>query len=254
MNNITLIPIKCRIIKPNEDIIPILDESLNKNKINLEKKDILVIAENAIATAEGNLVKLGSINPSNEAIELAKKHDMDPNHVQVILNESQKIYGGVSGALLALKDNMICANAGVDSSNVPEGYVSLLPKNAKKTAEKIRSELKKRFKVDIGVVISDSRVYPLRRGTVGFAIATSGIVELIDDRGKKDIYGKEMKITMRAIADSLSSTAQLLMGETNELIPFVLIRGLDLHSNSQNETHLNLDATECLFMNNFLKG
>ncbi len=251
--SISLIPLNSRIVKIGDNLVEVFLESLDKNNIELKDNDIIVIAENVVATSEGNLVKLNSVRESKEAKDLAKKYDMDPGYVQVVLDEAEKVYGGVSGALLTLKNEMICANAGVDSSNVPKGYVSLHPKDAKKSAQVLRKKLEDKFKISLGVVISDSRVYPLRRGTVGFSIGVSGIDEVIDDRGKEDIFGKKMKITTKAFSDLLASSAQLLMGEADELVPFVIIRSIKIGKMKQNKLSISMELDKCLFMNTFLK-
>ncbi|MHA1835965.1 MAG: coenzyme F420-0:L-glutamate ligase, partial [Candidatus Odinarchaeia archaeon] len=130
-----LIPIKTRLINPKEDILNIIIDSMNENNVSFKENDILVLAESAVATSQGRLVKLSQITPSKEALNLGKKFQMDSRLTELILKEADMIIGGVPHVLLTLKDGVFQANAGIDKSNAPEGYVTLLPENPSKTAQ-----------------------------------------------------------------------------------------------------------------------
>jgi len=169
--------------------------------------------------------------------------------VEVVLREAEKVYGGIPGALLTLKNNVLIPNAGVDHKNAPRGYAVLWPEKPHESAEKIRNEIFKKTGKYVGVLIIDSRVTPLRMGTTGVAIGMAGFDPIRDCRADKDLYGNPLLITKHALADDLASAAHLIMGEVNELIPAVLARNVPADFSEE----INLDsaiisAKECLFM------
>lgn len=248
---ITMYPIKTKLIKQNDNLLEIILEGLTRQNLTLENRDILVIAETALSTSQGNLVEIEKVSPSRRAIELSRKYEIEPRIVEIILNEADKIFGGVKGCILAEKNGLLLANAGIDSSNVPIGYVSLLPKNPKKSIEKMRLEILKKTKKKIGIILADSRTQPLRKGVIGIAIATTGFEPVLDLRGKKDLYGRELKITFLACADNLASSAHLLFGEADEKIPAVLIRGAKVKMTESETLNMTMPAEECLYMNIF---
>jgi len=219
-----LFPIKTPIIQAKDNLVEILIASMEKAKINPKNGDILVISSKVVALTQGRIVNYKTIKPSEKAKRLGKKYSLHPGFVEIILKEADFVYGGVYRAILTMKNKIFVANAGVDLSNAPEGFAILWPKNPTLVAKKFKKEIEKKFKVKIGVIISDSHCIPLRAGTFGFALATAGFKAVIDERGKKDLFGKEMRITRRAVADDLTSAAQVLMGETDWRVPAVLIR------------------------------
>jgi coenzyme F420-0:L-glutamate ligase len=212
------------IIKPSDDIVQIIFSSLSREGLLLENQDILVLAETAVATAQGRIRKLDEIGVTSKARTLAKRYNLEPELAQLVLEESEEILGGIPHVLLTIKNNTLMANSGIDKSNAPPGYVVLLPSNPTEEAWRIKTELEKLSGCKIGVIIADSRTQPLRLGNVGLAIATAGIEPVKDLRGKPDIFGRPLRISRAAVADNLASAAELLMGETNEQIPAVIIR------------------------------
>jgi coenzyme F420-0:L-glutamate ligase len=145
---------------------------------------------------------------------------------ELILRESDEILGGVRGFVLAVKDGLITPNAGIDKSNIEHGKVVLYPRNALESAISIREKLRFSHGIDIGIVISDSRLMPSRKGTVGVALASSGVEAIRDLRGTVDLFGNILKVTSQAVVDALCSGAQLTMGESSESQPVTLVRGL----------------------------
>lgn len=252
MNKITLFPIKTPLIERGDSIAELLYKSIIAEGLNLQDGDVLVIAETPVAVAEGRLLKLEDVKPSEKAKKLALEYEMDPKIVEIILNEADELIGGVRGVLLTKKFSILIANAGVDLSNAPPGYVVLFPENPYRSAQIIRAFLMEKTKKQIGVILGDSRVQPLRRGTIGVAIGVAGINPVEDVRGRKDLYGRELQLTFRAIADNLVSAAQLLMGEANEQIPAVLIRGAPIQLSEKSALSMEIAKNECLFMNSFL--
>ncbi|MDI6888125.1 MAG: coenzyme F420-0:L-glutamate ligase [Methanocellales archaeon] len=246
-----LYPLKTPLIRPGDDLIEILTDVLEKERLNLENGDVIVIAESAVATAQGRLRKLDEVNPSDKARKMATKHEMDPRIVEIILQEADEIFGGTKKILLTTKNGWFTANAGVDVSNAPPGHVVLQPERPEETAEQIRNGVEKRSGKDIGVIIADSRTIPLKKGVIGVALATAGIEPVEDVRGRKDLFGRKLQVTFRAIADDLASAAQLLMGEADERTPMVLIRGAPVKLTREPAEKMNLSLEECLYMNVF---
>ena len=199
-----LYAIKTGTIKTNDDLVDIILESLEKQNLQLKNGDILALASKIVAYAEGRLVKLEDVKPSEKAVKLAKRFSLKPEYAELILREADKIYGGVEKAVLTLKNGVLTANAGIDNKNAPENHVVLWPHNITGWTEKIRNEIKKRTGKKIAVMIVDSGLIPLRMGTVGLALAVAGFKPVKDCRGEKDIYGKPLIITRHAVADDLA--------------------------------------------------
>jgi len=239
--------IQTGLIRPGDAILPLILTGMDKQDLSIKRGDILIIAESALATSEGRLICLAENCPSPEACDLARQYDIDPHLAEVVLHESDAIIGGIPGFLLCTSQGNLLPNAGVDGSNAPDGYVTLLPSDPNMSAHSIRTEIHQMTEVRVGVLIIDSRTHPMRYGCSGVAIGCSGIPAVIDERGKKDLFGRELKVTRRAIADNLASAAELLMGEADEGIPAVLVRGLDLPLGDY-EGIEQIPADECLFM------
>jgi coenzyme F420-0:L-glutamate ligase len=214
--------------------------------------DILVLAETAVATAEGNVINLSTIIPSGRAKELGEKYQMDPRTVEVVLRESDSIVGGIKGFLLCMKGGTLLPNAGVDASNAPPGCVTPLPKNPDQSALTIKNTIQDQTGARIGVIIADSRTHAMRLGCSGVAIGSAGITAVIDDRGRSDLFGRKLEVTKRAFADNLASAAELVMGEADECTPAAIIRGLGIPVGDQIGIE-TIAADECLFMGVFRK-
>ncbi len=215
--------------------------------------DILVLAETAVATAEGNVVRLDTITPSARAKELARTYHMDPRTVEVVISESDSVIGGIPGFLLCMKHGTLLPNAGVDASNAPPGCIVPLPADPDASAVHIRDEIASRCHVQIGVIIADSRTHAMRLGCSGVAIGCAGITSVIDDRGRSDLFGRKLEVTKRAIADNIASAAELVMGEADECTPAAIVRGLGMPIGNQVGVD-SIAADECLFMGVFRKN
>jgi len=245
-----LFGIRTKLIEPGEDLVSVILDAIHTQQLAIEDGDVLIIASKAVAVVQGRIVKLSSMKPSEEAKKLAEKYDMEPGYVEVVLQEAQKVYGGVSKALLTLKNNVLTPNAGADHKNAPKGCVVLWPENPHEVAEEIRGEILKRTGKRLGVLIVDSRVTPLRMGTSGVAIGIAGLEPVRDCRGVRDLYGKPLLITRHALADDLASAAHLVMGEVGERIPAVLVRDAPVNlSEKVDPSSVVISAEECLFMN-----
>ncbi|MGC8998011.1 MAG: coenzyme F420-0:L-glutamate ligase [Candidatus Bathyarchaeia archaeon] len=246
-----LFPIKTDIIKQGDNIADVTLKALEKEGLVLDNGDILALASKTVAYAENRIVKLDEVKPSKRAEKLASKFSIPPQLAELIMQEAEEIYGGVERAVLTLKDYILAPNAGIDNKNAPEGTVVLWPKNPKKWAEKIREEMMQKTGKKVAVLIVDSGLRPLRLGTTGLALAVAGFKPTKDCRGEKDIFGKKLTITLHAVADDLASAAHLLLGETSEKIPAVLIKGAPVNFDDgvYGSEDMALPPKECIFMN-----
>lgn len=220
-----LFKIQTDLIKPRQDIIKKILIKLRESKIAIKDNDILAVTSKVVSLSQGRVVDLNRIRPSKSALKLAKRYNLDPKYVELILGEADEFYGGTDQALCTVKDGVMIANAGVDRKNVPPGYAILLPSDPNKVAEAIRRRIHQLTGKFVGVVIVDSRVTPLRLGTVGVALGFAGFNPVRDCRGSKDLYGKPLQITRHCRVDDLAGAAHLLMGEVDERAIAVLIRG-----------------------------
>jgi coenzyme F420-0:L-glutamate ligase len=217
----------------------------------LRDKDVLVISSKYLAISEGRTVALKKVRPCAKAMELANSYHIDEKLCELILRESDLLIGGVPGFLLTLKEGLLTPNAGIDKSNIEHGMVVLYPRRPEVSAERIRNSIKFNLGVDIAVIVCDSRLTPTRRGTIGVALATSGLESILDLRGKHDLFGNVLRVTSQAIADDISSSAQLLMGESDDGVPIVLVRGLkeDLFKNkTYAPLRFSISVEECVYM------
>ena len=205
------------------DLVSLIDKLAGAN---LKDGDILVISSKFVGISEGRIVRLKTVNVSRSAKDLSAKYAISPELCELIIRESDEIIGGVPGFLLALKNGLFTPNAGIDKSNIAHGSVVLYPRRPLESAILIRGGLKFSRGVNVGVVICDSRLMPTRRGTTGVALAAAGLEGIRDLRGKCDLFGNVLRVTSQAIADDLSSAAQLAMGESDEASPIVIVRGL----------------------------
>ncbi|MEM3608242.1 MAG: coenzyme F420-0:L-glutamate ligase [Candidatus Bathyarchaeia archaeon] len=241
-----LIPVHMGLIRPGTDPSEAIRLGIKNNGLKLRDGDIIAVASKLISTAEGRLIRLSEVNPSRRAYDMGTLYTMDPKLVEVVIREADQILGGLPEALLTLKNGILTANAGVDVSNTPPGYASLWPRDPEGSAEEIRQKLSD--KADLAVIIVDSRVTPLRLGTIGLALATSGMPSTLDLRGSPDIYGKPLHHTWHGVADDLASAAHYLMGEADERIPTVIVRGANIGNPKLNSDSPKLPLERCLYM------
>ncbi|MBA7633895.1 Bifunctional F420 biosynthesis protein FbiB [subsurface metagenome] len=232
------------LIKKGDNISDIIIKALDRNGLPLQDGDIIVIAQTIISKSSGRTRNLNEIVPSEKALEIYKSimpktklhglPEKKPQLIQAILDESEQIIKSQHVLITETNYGFICADAGIDKSNVEgEGIVTLLPKNPDNEAEKIRITLKNKTKKEIAIIISDSFGRPFRLGAIGTAIGVSGINPILDVRGKKDLFGYELQTTIIGQVDSIAAAAQLVMGESDEGIPIVLIRGYNFEFNEK---------------------
>lgn len=238
--------IKTDLIKPGDDLADRLEKAMAHAGLALHDGDILVVSESTLATAEGRVVSLDNVHPSPQARLMAERYGKDPREMQLILEESDQIVGGIPGVVLTLREGFLYPNAGIDNSNAPPGSVVLFPSDPLASACQIRKRLAKGR--NIAVIIGDSRTHPLRLGCVGVALACSGLEAVEDARGQKDLFGRELKITRKAVADNLVSAAQIVMGEGDEGIPAAIIRDAPLSLSGSTEPIPSIPPQDCMYM------
>lgn len=216
---------------------------------DLRDGDVLVVSSKFVAVSEGRVVDLGTVIPSNRAASESRRLNMPPELCELVIRESDEVIGGVSGFMLTLREGLLTPNAGIDKSNVSHGKVVLYPRSPLESAVALVDEMRFRRGVEIGVVISDSRLMPTRKGTVGVALAAAGMEAIVDLRGKPDLFGNVLKVTSQAIADDLCSGAQIVMGEADESVPIVLVRGLKTSAGRRyGMSSFAVDPDQCVYM------
>jgi coenzyme F420-0:L-glutamate ligase/coenzyme F420-1:gamma-L-glutamate ligase len=214
-------------IKAGDKLDIIILESMSNANEFLSKGDIVVVAQKVISKAEGRLIDLKNVNPSEKSLQIAKQNDKDPRLIELILNESVDILRLARGIIIVeTKRGLICANAGVDQSNVENSnhYATLLPEDADLSARELRHSFKRKTGIDVAVVITDTFGRPFREGQINVAIGIAGIQPIKSYIGTMDMYGKKLKVTEIAVVDEIASAAELQMGKS-ERIPVVIIRG-----------------------------
>jgi len=230
------------LITKGDNIGQLVCEAAKKQNTPLQENDIIVITHVAVSKAEGNVVNLDEIIPSEKAIEIARIVDKEPAMVEVILRETKEIVRiGPNSLIIETKNGIVSANAGVDRSNVEgERNVALLPQNADASAQAIRKEIKNLTGCNVAVIVSDTHGRPLRMGEINVTIGIAGIKPIRDRRGEKDLFGYVLRIKQTCIADELASAAELVIGQANEGIPAAIIRG---YKYQKSETALAKELT-----------
>ncbi len=213
-------------VKPGDDLARLILEAARRQGIALENGDILVVTQKVVSKAEGQVVHLAGVEPSELARRLAQESGKDPRQVEVVLRESYRIVRMDRGLIISqTRHGFNCANAGVDASNLPDREtLCLLPRDPDASAQRIRSAVKAATGADVAVIISDTFGRPWRVGLTNVAIGVAGINPLKDYRGIQDPYGHMLHATVIAVADELASAAELVTGKISQ-VPVALIRG-----------------------------
>jgi coenzyme F420-0:L-glutamate ligase/coenzyme F420-1:gamma-L-glutamate ligase len=217
------------LIKQGDNLGQLIVDAATKQGTPIQEKDVLVVTHVAVSKAEGNIINLDMVEPSEKAKEIAQKTNKDPALVEVILRETKDIVRiGQNSIITETHTGIICANAGVDRSNVlGERNVVPLPKNPNGSAQNIRQEIKRLVGCDVAVIVSDTHGRPFRMGEINIAVGVAGFKPIRDRRGEKDLFGYVLRIKQTAIADELSSAAELVIGQADEGIPVAIVRGYD---------------------------
>jgi coenzyme F420-0:L-glutamate ligase/coenzyme F420-1:gamma-L-glutamate ligase len=244
-------------IKQGDDLAQLLYRACRSNKTPLRAGDILVVAQKVVSKAEGAVANLTSVSPSQKALELSAKRAAvkpslmgtanDPRFLEVVLQQSRRIVREEHVLIVETHHGFVCANAGVDHSNVPgREMVTLLPHDPDQSAAKLASALRKSARRRVAVIISDTFGRPWRLGLTNVAIGAAGLPVLLDLRGKLDRTGKALHATILAVADELAAAAGLVMGKA-ENIPAVIVRGYRLRAANERAAAILRPAQEDLF-------
>ena len=222
------VPAGCPDIRPGADLASTVLEVCRSNALELARGDVLVLAQKVVSKAEGAVVHLAEIIAGPRAEQLAVEAEKDPRLCQVILDESARILRVRPGLIIAEhRLGFICANAGVDFSNVGLGsdWVCVLPKDPDSSAARIRRAIAQAAGADVAVLINDTHGRPWREGAVGVAIGVAGLEPIYSYIGREDLYGYVLHSSIESVADELAATASLLQGQAAEGTPLVVIRG-----------------------------
>jgi coenzyme F420-0:L-glutamate ligase / coenzyme F420-1:gamma-L-glutamate ligase len=236
-------------VRPGDDLPALIVDAIHASDLDLADADVLVVTQKIVSKAEGRLVELASVEPSAFAAEWAERWGRDPRQVELVLRESASIVRMAPGGLIIsrTRHGLVCANAGVDVSNVGGGEVAaLLPLDPDASARAIRHGIGTALGVLPAVVISDSFGRPWRNGIVNVAIGSAGIEPLLDLRGTPDAAGREMQATVIAVADQLASAADLVGGKVDGR-PVVLVRGFAWRSSEAGASVLVMERERDLF-------
>ncbi|MGE0034607.1 MAG: coenzyme F420-0:L-glutamate ligase [Xanthobacteraceae bacterium] len=239
-------------LQPGDDLAAALIVACEAAGLALADQDVLVVAQKIVSKTEGRYVDLATVEPSERAHKLAVEVDKDPRLVEVILRESRDVVRHRPGVLIVEhRLGFIMANAGVDRSNIDpaagEEPMLLLPENPDASAAALRDRLAAHFRCSLAVIVSDSWGRAWRRGTVGVALGAAGLPALLDMRGQPDLYGRALRVTQTGFADEIAAAASLVMGESDEAQPAVLVRGLSWSSPETPAASLVRPAAEDLF-------
>lgn len=217
-------------VRPGDDLAALLIAALRAGAamLPLREDDVLVVTQKVVSKAEGAIVDLTTIEPRPEAVEFAARWDRDPRQLEVVLREARRVVRWQNGVLITeTAHGFICANGGVDASNVGPGsggIVTLLPVDPDASADRIRAAVREAFGVDVPVIVSDSFGRPWRWGITDVAIGVSGMLPIDDLRGTPDADGRVMKSTIRATADEIATAAELALGKSSGR-PVAVVRG-----------------------------
>jgi len=217
-------PVRAPVQRASFDLHQTIAESIQASGERLQDGDVLAVSSKYTAISEGRVVKLADVAVSEKGAALAARYHMIPQMAELVLQESDHVLGGIQGFMLTAQHGIVQPNAGLDRSNIPSGYVVLFPKQPYKSAAGIRHKMRELLGVDIGVIVTDSWLMPGRLGTTGVALATAGFRPLQDERGKADLFGNLMQVTVRGVADTICAAAELVMGERDEAMPIAIIR------------------------------
>ncbi len=232
MPQLTLTPLpNIPLIQRGDDLTAIILRGLNDAHVELQDDDVLVLAQKIVSKAEGRMVRLVDVTPSPRAVELARESGKDARFCEVVLWDTREVLRVRDGLIIVETNHgWICANAGIDRSNVaPHGdeeWVLRLPEDADRSASELRGRLRAAASRDVGVIVNDTHGRAWRNGAIGIAIGVAGLPAVEDLRGRTDLFGYHLQVTTVGLADQIASAASLLQGQADEGRPIVHVRGI----------------------------
>ncbi|HJU79735.1 MAG TPA: coenzyme F420-0:L-glutamate ligase [Nitrososphaeraceae archaeon] len=248
--NTQIIPILIKDdISKGDDVAGLIIKAIKERNESLLENDVVVITHKIISKAEGKTTDLSTIVPSEESDKISLNTGKDPRLVELIISQSNEIVKIERDIIIAeTKHGFVCANAGIDASNVGKSsnHVVLLPDDPDESARRIRNDIKSRTNINVSVIISDTFGRPFREGQVNVAIGSAGINPILSYVGNTDMYGKILKVTEIAIADELASAAELVMGKSSR-IPVVIVRGCNYISGDYSISQITRSKEDDLF-------
>ena len=250
---LTVIPLKAERQNGNFVLFDEIINVLSKNKISVKNGDVIVISSKYISNSQGRIIDTTTTSISDQSNYISEKFKIKPKFAEVILRESDKIFGGVSGFVITSSDSILAPNAGIDKSNTDGTKLILYPENPYQVAENIKRKIFFEYNIHVGIIIVDSRLMPARVGTVGIAIACAGFEPVNDLRGKQDLDGNPLKVTFQATADNLASIANHKMGEGSESQPIAIIKDSKCNLTSRTISHkeMAISHEQCVYIRGF---
>ena len=247
---LTVLPLLADRMEEKFDLFKILLKTLEKNNVKLQDEDVLVISTKYISNSQGRIIDLKKVRISGEGEKISGKFQLKPEIAEIIIRESDKIFGGIGGFVITSSDNIMAPNAGIDKSNTKKGSVVLYPTNPYLIAEQIRRKIFLKMFIHIGVILVDSRLMPARIGTSGVAVACAGVEPVLDMRAKKDLDGNPLKVTFQAVVDNLATIANHKMGEGAESKPFAIVRnsGAKLTDRKIKSSEMAISPDQCVYV------
>jgi len=247
---LTVFPVKAERKNEKFDIFETVEATLRKNKQQLQDGDVLVISSKYVSNSQGRLINIENVKSSEQGKLVSKKFQIKPKIAEVIVRESDVIFGGVSGFVITSSDDILAPNAGIDKSNAKKGKIILYPEDPFLIAEQIKRKIFLKYLIHVGIIIVDSRLMPARVGTTGVAISCAGIEPVKDMRAEKDLEGNPLKVTFQAVVDNLASIANHKMGEGSETQPFAIIRDSEakLTDRKIKPTELAVSYDQCIYV------
>ena len=257
-------PVEAPVRENRFNLMQTLADCLRQAELTLQDGDVLAVSSKYAAISQGRVVELDTVRVSGKAAYLAERYVMNAQLVELILQESNHVFGGIvhdfngrrTGFLLTHTDGVVSPNAGLDRSNIPSGKAVLFPEQPYQFAADLRQAVRGQIGTDVGVVLTDSWLMPGRLGTTGVALATAGFIPVRDVRGQMDLFGNPMLVTQIGVADTLAVAAQLVMGETDEATPFAVLRnsGVRLVDREITETDVAIDWDEDIYVGSLTVG
>jgi len=248
--HLTVQPLVSERMEGEFDIFDVLFDTLEKNNSKLEEGDVLVISTKFVSNAQGRIIDLNNIKTSSYGNKISKEFQLKPQIAEVVIRESDKIFGGISGFVITSSDDIMAPNAGIDKSNAKKDKIILYPTNPYLISEQLRRKIFLKLQIHVGIILVDSRLMPARIGTSGVAIACAGIEPVLDMRSKKDLEGNPLKVTFQAVVDNLATIANHKMGEGAESKPFAIVRnsGATLTDRKINSSEMAISPDQCVYV------